>query len=265
MTQTKSRKLKSWQKVAIGAAIVASLIILAQLTGALAKVSELTEFLQNALVATLGWIDSLGALAPIAYIAIYIVAAVLFISGAVLTLGSGVIFGVIQGSIYTSIAATLGATAAFLVGRYFARNWVAKKIEGNPRFKAIDSAVAKEGWKIVLLTRLSPIFPFVLLNYAYGITNVKLRDYFLASWAGMLPGTVMYVYIGSLAKDIATLGAESEAADTVQWIIRIVGFAATVGVTLYVTKVARKALNSQIAEEVNPNEIPEIREDETAL
>src|SRR6266853_3300553 len=148
-------------------------------------------------------IRGLGPLAPIAFVAIYILACVLFLPGSILTIGAGVIFGVVRGSIYVSIAATLGATAAFLVGRYFARDWIAKKLEGNAKFKAIDEAVGREGWKIVLLTRLSPVFPFNLLNYAYGLTRVRLRDYFFASWIGMIPGTILFVYIGSLSGDLA--------------------------------------------------------------
>ncbi|MGC2277764.1 MAG: TVP38/TMEM64 family protein, partial [Candidatus Binatus sp.] len=121
---------------------------------------------------TLDWIRGLGALAPVAFIAIYIVACVAFLPGSILTIGAGVIFGVVRGSIYVSIAATLGATAAFLVGRYVARDWVSKRLEGNAKFKAIDEAVGREGWKMVFLTRLSPVFPFNLLNYAYGLTRV---------------------------------------------------------------------------------------------
>jgi uncharacterized membrane protein YdjX (TVP38/TMEM64 family) len=151
----------------------------------------------------LEWIRGLGPLAPIVFIAIYIVACVAFLPGSILTIGAGVIFGVVRGSIYVSIAATLGATAAFLVGRYLARGWVSEKLEGNPKFKAIDQAVGKEGWKIVFLTRLSPVFPFNLLNYAYGLTSVSLRDYVLASWVGMIPGTILYVYIGALSGDVA--------------------------------------------------------------
>src|SRR6266852_7324092 len=159
----------------------------------------------------LDWIRGLGALAPIAFIAIYIAACVLFLPGSILTIVAGVIFGVVRGSIYVSIAATLGATAAFIVGRYFARDWIARKLEGNPKFKAIDEAVGREGWKIVILTRLSPVFPFNLLNYAYGLTQVRLRDYFFASWAGMIPGTIQYVYIGSLTGDLARVaGGNSE-------------------------------------------------------
>ena len=153
----------------------------------------------------------------------------------------------VTGSILVSISSVLGATTAFLVGRYFARGLIAKKIEGNARFSAIDNAVAEEGWRIVGLTRLSPIFSFSLLNYAYGLTRVSLKEYVLASWIGMMPGTVMYVYIGSLAGDIATLGTETaEAPSAAQWTINVVAFIATVLVTVYVTKIAKKALAEKI-------------------
>jgi uncharacterized membrane protein YdjX (TVP38/TMEM64 family) len=190
----------------------------------------------------LEWIAALGPIAPLVFIAIYIVACVMFIPGSILTLGAGFLFGVVWGSICVSIAATLGATAAFLIGRYLARGWVARRLEGNPRFKAIDSAVAREGWKIVLLTRLSPIFPFNLLNYAYGLTRVRLRDYFLASWIGMLPGTVMFVYFGSLAGDVARIGSGRGARTPAQWALYGIGLAATITVALYVTRISRRAL-----------------------
>lgn len=214
------------------------------------------EWLRNALQ----WIDSLGAVGAIAFILLYIIATVAFLPGSILTLGAGVVFGVVLGSFYVFIGATLGATSAFLVGRYVARGWVAKKIEGNKKFRAIDEAVGREGLKIVLLTRLSPIFPFNLLNYAYGITGVSLKDYVIGS-VGMIPGTIMYVYIGSLAGSLATIGTEAQPANpTVQWAIRIIGFIATVAVTLYVTKVARKALEEEVLEPednqpkpINPN------------
>jgi uncharacterized membrane protein YdjX (TVP38/TMEM64 family) len=198
------------------------------------------------LLNTLQWIDSLGAWAAIAFMLLYIVATVAFLPGSILTLGAGVVFGVILGSIYVFMGATLGATTAFLVGRYLARGWVAKKIAGNQSFKSIDEAVGKEGLKIVILTRLSPVFPFNLLNYAYGITNVSLKDYVIGS-LGMIPGTITYVYIGSLAGSLATLGtATNQANPTLQWAIRIIGLIATVVVTIYVTKIARKALNEAI-------------------
>jgi len=201
---------------------------------------------QQLLKEALDWIDGLGAWGPVAFVALYILACVLFIPGSALTLGAGVLFGVINGSIVVSIASTLGATLAFLVGRYLARDAIAAKTKGNAKFAAIDKAVAQEGWKIVGLTRLSPIFPFNLLNYAFGLTQVKLKDYFLASWIGMMPGTVMYVYIGSLAGDLATLGAGGRAKSAGEWALYIVGLLATVAVTVYVTRIARKALSQRV-------------------
>lgn len=196
------------------------------------------DLLQNALE----WIESLGILGGITFIALYILATVAFLPGSILTLGAGVVFGVVLGAVYVFIGATLGAIAAFLIGRYWARGWVSQKIASNPKFAAIDKAVAAEGLKIVLLTRLSPIFPFNLLNYAFGVTGVSLKDYVLGA-IGMIPGTVLYVYIGSLAGNLAQIGTEDQPTNlSVQWAIRIVGFVATVAVTVYVTHLARKAL-----------------------
>jgi uncharacterized membrane protein YdjX (TVP38/TMEM64 family) len=198
--------------------------------------------LQNAL----HWINGLGTLGGIAFIGIYIIATVAFLPGSILTLGAGVIFGVILGSLYVFIGATLGATAAFLVGRYLARGWVTNKIADNKKFAAIDKAVSKEGLKIVLLTRLSPIFPFNLLNYALGITGVSLQDYFLGS-VGMIPGTIMYVYIGSLAGNLAFIGSEGKPDNMIlHWVIKIIGLIATIVMTIYVTNIAKKALENDI-------------------
>lgn len=201
-------------------------------------------FLQNAL----DWIQGLGAVGAFVFIGLYIVATVAFLPGSLLTLGGGFVFGVLQGSLYVFVGATTGAIAAFLVGRYLARGWVAGKIAGNEKFAAIDEAVGREGFKIVLLTRLSPVFPFNLLNYAFGLTGVSLRDYALGS-VGMIPGTVMYVYIGSLAQNLATLGQGTPLdpqTQLLQWVLRIVGFAATVAVTVYITRVARNALSKTV-------------------
>ncbi len=196
----------------------------------------------------LEWIEGLGAIGAVAFIGIYIVATVAFLPGSILTLGAGVVFGVWLGALYVFIGATLGATAAFLVGRYLARNWVAKKIANNDKFNAIDRAVGKEGLKIVLLTRLSPIFPFNLLNYAFGLTGVSIRDYVIGS-LGMIPGTLTYVYIGSLAGNLALIGTATQTTNpTLQWTIRIVGFIATIAVTVYITRIAKQALNELTVE-----------------
>lgn len=206
---------------------------------------------QQWLLDALQWIDNLGELGAIAFIILYIIATIAFLPGSILTLGGGVVFGVVLGSLYVFIGAAIGATLAFLVGRYIARDWVAAKIQGNKKFRAIDEAVGREGLKIVLLTRLSPVFPFNLLNYAYGVTKVSLKDYFIGS-VGMIPGTILYVYIGSLAGNIATIGADTPSNPTVEWTIRIIGFIATVAVTIYVTKIARKALDTEVLEQAEP-------------
>lgn len=234
-------KMMAWLVIgAISFLLVAS-PALAQSTGSSVGFNP-----QDLLRSALQWIESVGIIGGIAFIAIYIIATVAFLPGSILTLGAGVVFGVLLGAVYVFVGATLGAIAAFLVGRYLARGWISKKIEGNQKFAAIDKAVAKEGFKIVLLTRLSPVFPFNLLNYAFGITGVSLRDYALGS-VGMIPGTIMYVYIGSLAGDLARIGTESQPTNpTIQWAIRIIGFIATVAVTVYVTRIARKALAEKV-------------------
>lgn len=253
MTHIYAKKFKKRFQVAFLTLLVASVAIaITAFTPSPAFAQGATNGLgfnpQEGLRNALQWIDSLGAVGAIAFILLYIIATVAFLPGSILTLGAGLVFGIVLGSLYVFVGATLGATAAFLVGRYLARGWVAKKIETNEKFQAIDKAVGREGFKIVLLTRLSPIFPFNLLNYAYGITAVSLRDYVIAS-VGMIPGTIMYVYIGSLAGSLATVGTNAQPANpTLQWAIRILGFIATVAVTLYVTKIARKALEAEVLE-----------------
>jgi uncharacterized membrane protein YdjX (TVP38/TMEM64 family) len=194
--------------------------------------------LHNALV----WVQGLGATSAIAFIAIYVAVTLLFLPAALLTLGAGVVFGVVAGSIYVFVGATIGATLAFLIARYLARGWVERRIAGNEKFRVIDRAIARAGFKIVLLTRLSPLFPFNLLNYALGVTKVSLKDYLLG-FVGMIPGTVMYVYIGSLAGSLAidTAGQSPETQIT-QLALKIIGLIATVAVTVYVTRIARLAL-----------------------
>ncbi len=232
-------KAGAWPRIAL--AIVAVVVAVVVLFVA-ARYFQVQKLLKN----SLDWVAGLGPFGPIIFIGIYIVACVLLIPGSILTLGAGFVFGVVKGTVIDSVAATLGATCAFLVGRYLARGWVARIIDANPKFKAIDEAVAREGWKIVGLVRLSPVFPFNLLNYMFGLTKVSLRHYFFASWVGMLPGTVMYVYIGSLAGDLATLGAGGRARSPAEWALYVLGLAATIVVTVYVTRLARHALEKKV-------------------
>ena len=221
--------------------IIIVLVVIAALVVA-AKSFDLQQGFRD----MLAWISGLGPLAPLIFIALYIVICVLLLPGFIVTLGAGVLFGVVKGSIAVSIGSTLGATCAFLIGRYLARNWVSGKIAGNKKFKAIDEAVASQGWKIVLLTRLSPIFPFNLLNYAFGLTKVSLKHYFFASWVGMIPGTIMFVYVGSLAGDLAKLGTGQRTRTTGEWVLYGVGLLATLAVTIFVTRIAKKALATRI-------------------
>jgi uncharacterized membrane protein YdjX (TVP38/TMEM64 family) len=237
VADSNTRKTSNLLKIGAIVVVIATLIFIAKKFN-----------FQELLIQALNWISSLGIWGVFAFISIYAIATVLFIPGSLLTLGAGVLFGVVFGSIYVSLGSIIGATLAFLIGRYFAKDWVDKKLETQPKFKAVDRAISKEGWKIVGLLRLAPIFPFILLNYGLGVTQVSLKDYFFASWIGMIPGTIMYVYLGSLAGNLATLGSSSQQSSPVQWIIRIIGLLATVAVTVYVTKVAQKALSSQIDE-----------------
>jgi len=160
--------------------------------------------------------------------------------------GGRLLFGVFGGTITVSIGSTLGACAAFLVGRTVARKWIAEKVEKNKKFAAIDKAVGEQGFKIVLLTRLSPIFPFNLLNYAFGLTKVPFWHYALASWIGMLPGTVMYVYFGSAARSLAAVAAGEIEGGAAQQLFFWIGLVATILVAMFVTHVARKALKESL-------------------
>jgi uncharacterized membrane protein YdjX (TVP38/TMEM64 family) len=199
----------------------------------------------------LEWVPTLGAWAPLVFILGYAVATVAFIPGSLLTLAAGAIFGLLRGTLYALLGATLGAAGAFLVARYLARGAIERKLAGNARFAAIDRAVGKEGLKIVALLRLSPVFPFNLLNYALGLTGVPFLHYLAASIA-MLPGTLLYVYYGKAAGSLAAIaggagGAKTERG-TAYWITLGIGLAATVVVTTFVTRLAGKALRQQIGE-----------------
>ncbi len=188
------------------------------------------------------WVDGLGALGPMVFILGYIGATVAFIPGSVLSLAAGAIFGLGEGVVYVMTGATLGASLAFLLARYVAREAVEQRIAGNAKFAAVDRAVGREGFKIVLLLRLSPVFPFNLLNYGLGLTQVRFRDYVLAS-IGMLPGSFLYTYSGFLVGDVIRLaGGVGPERGPLYYVVVGIGLMAAVGVTLLVTKTARRAI-----------------------
>jgi uncharacterized membrane protein YdjX (TVP38/TMEM64 family) len=201
------------------------------------------------LLGFLQWAEGLGTWGLVLMAAAFTPACLLFLPGSPISLGAGAIYGVVPATIAMSIGSTIGATAAFLAGRTLARGLIEERIARHPKFAAIDRAVAEQGFKIVLLTRLSPAFPFNLLNYAFGLTRVRLRDYVLASWIGMFPGTVMYVYLGSAVKNLAALVAGDFEGGLAQQVLFFIGLLATVVVTVFVTRVAKRALDQAVAQQ----------------
>jgi len=185
------------------------------------------------------WVEGLGFWAPLVFILGYAVGTVAFAPGSLLTLASGAIFGLFWGTVYAWTGATLGACAAFLIARYLARGWIESKIEGKPRFQSLDHSIGRDGGKIVALLRLAPIFPFVLLNYALGLTKVRFVHYALACFA-MVPGTLLYVYYGHIGK--ALLAGQKTVWD---WVLQVAGLLAVVLVTVIITKKARAALAAE--------------------
>jgi uncharacterized membrane protein YdjX (TVP38/TMEM64 family) len=186
----------------------------------------------------------LGAWAPAAFVLGYIFAAVAFVPGSILTLAAGAVFGLWKGTVLAFVAATLGAAAAFLVSRHLARDFVHGRLVGDPRVAAIDRAIGEHGRKIVFLLRLSPVFPFNLLNYALGLTTVRFTDYLIAS-LGMLPGTFLYVYYGKLVGDVARLAGPNPVWGTPGYYALLgIGLGATIAVTTIVTRAARRTLRA---------------------
>ena len=192
------------------------------------------------------WVDGLGAWGPAVFIVGYALAVAAFVPGSLLTLAGGAIFGLVRGTAFVFAGATLGACGAFLIARYLARRVVERRLGANPRFAAIDRAIAREGRKIVFLLRLSPVFPFSLLNYALGLTRVRFVDYLVAS-LGMLPGTLLYVYGGKVIGDVAAIAAGARPPlGPGGWALLALGLIATAVVTAVVTRTAKKALSEEI-------------------
>jgi uncharacterized membrane protein YdjX (TVP38/TMEM64 family) len=187
-----------------------------------------------------------GGLGVAVFFAAYVVATVVLLPGSLLTLAAGFAYGPVWGLAIASPASVAGATCAFLLGRTVLRGWAARKVAASPRARAIDAAVEREGFKLVLLLRLSPLIPFNLLNYALSVTRVRLAAYVLASFIGMLPVTALYVYLGSLAPAAAELSTASRSGGGTRTILYVVGLLATVAVVVIVTRTARRALDVQL-------------------
>jgi uncharacterized membrane protein YdjX (TVP38/TMEM64 family) len=194
------------------------------------------------LLSIVAHIQSLGPAAPIAFIAIYALAVVALVPASLLTIAGGAVFGLIRGVIYGLIGATLGSTAAFLLGRYGARRLVAKRLAGMPRFVAIEQAVSARGRRIVFLLRLSPVVPFNFLNYALGLTTISVWDFVFGS-LGTLPGAFVYTYAGKVTGEALALAGQAQVPKNASYYaVLVAGLVATVAATTVVTRTARRAL-----------------------
>jgi uncharacterized membrane protein YdjX (TVP38/TMEM64 family) len=214
-----------------GVAIVAGVIALA----------AAAHFLPVArgLAALEHWVRGHGLLGAVVYAGVYVLAALLFVPGSVLTLAAGAIFGALWGTLLVSLASTTAAALAFLIARHVARAAVERMAHRDRRFAALDQAIREGGWRIVVLLRLSPVVPFSLSNYLYGLTPVDFGPYVLASWAAMLPATVLYVSLGAAGR--AAAGGHRRPAE---WVLIGAGIAASLVATVMITRAARSRLQA---------------------
>ena len=179
---------------------------------------------------------SSGPVGYLGFILIYIVSTVMMLPGSPLTFTAGALFGFWKGLILVSLSSTLGATCAFMVSRYLMRKSIEKRVLKNKKFQSIDNEINEQGWKIVILARLSPIIPFFLLNYALGITKIRFIHFIFASWIGMIPGTIVYVLMGTMGGAFIN-GKKS----SFEWVLLGIGLIATILVTLLISKIIKKS------------------------
>jgi uncharacterized membrane protein YdjX (TVP38/TMEM64 family) len=192
------------------------------------------------------WAKGKGAAGGAIYAVFYIIGTGFFFPGLPLTLGAGFLYGAIIGTLVVSPASVAGATLAFPIARYVARGWVTRRLKKYPQAAAIDRAIEKNGFKTVVLLRLQPVLPFNILNYALGLTSIRLRDYMLASWIGMFPATVLYVYLGSVMNDISDLLRGRPNSGMAGRLLLWGGLAAIVVLVWWLGRVAKKALREEM-------------------
>lgn len=189
-------------------------------------------------------IAAMGPWGPVLLVLAYVAACMFAIPVWPLTLGAGFLFGLLWGIVTVSIGSTIGATMAFLLSRYVARGWVARRMAAQLAFRTADEAIARQGFKIVLLLRLSPAFPFNVLNFALGLTAVPLKWYVLASWLGMLPGTLMYVYLGTAARSVRDVLTGETQLSQLHYVAFSVGLVATILTAIVLARIARDAIRA---------------------
>ena len=185
------------------------------------------------------WIESLGVWGYVLFAGVYILACVVLAPGTPLTIAAGLVFGLGRGFVVVVIAATIGAALAFLVARYVVRDKVKRALQGKPKFAAVEKAISEDGWKVVLLLRLSPLVPFNLQNYFFGVTEVKFWHFVAATFVGIMPGCLLFLYIGAAGQALSGGGGEWGAP---QWVFFGVGLLATILVAVIVGKKAKEKL-----------------------
>ena len=197
-------------------------------------------------VALVDWAQAHQAAGALVYILCVVLATVLFVPGSGSMMIAGYLFGFSFGTLVSAIAITLGAQCAFLSGRLIARDWIAQKVAGNPRLAAIEAGLREEAFVIVVLTRLSLVMPFNLLNYAYGITSVRGSVHLLATGAGMLAPVALYVYLGTLARDIGQILSGEATPTTLDYWIAAAGIIAIITLTWVMHRAASRALERHL-------------------
>lgn len=228
------------------------LILLAVIAGF--TLGTLDQTLADWAARLLTYVRGLGAWGPVVIVVTMMVVCVTSLPGAPLTLGCGFLFGVWKGTLIATAGATLGASAAYVLGRTFARNWVKRSISRRARFARLDRATQHHGFTIVLLSRLSPLFPFNLLNYAFSVTAVKFRDYFVATMIGVIPACFVWVYMGTFMKTIAEVATGKVDPATVKPWVLVLSLVITLIAMVILAYVAKKMLARALAEEITPEE-----------
>lgn len=219
---------KYWKWIALGMILVAF--------SAVASFLPLVDWI----ISMSAWMKQLGPFGVVVFALFYALATLFLVPGSVRTIAAGMIFGLALGTLAAWSGALLGASLAFLIGRHLARARIEALTQGNETFLAIDDAIGRHGWKIVGLLRLSPLIPFNLSNYFYGITKVGFLPYLLASAIGMLPGSLLYAYLGAAGQVGLTGGAIQR--HPLQYAFFGLGLLITIGVMIWVGRVAKRSL-----------------------
>jgi len=226
------------RRLKLGLKILIVCVILAAAYGA-----HKYEWLQK----TVHWVESFGRGEPLVFFGIYVLTSILFMPSIFFSFAGGFLFGIVGGTALSVVGIATGATIAFLIGRYIARSKVENYCQHYRKFQLIDHAIHKKGWKVILLARLTPIFPFLIANYGFGLTQLKVRHYFMASLIGSIPGTAVIVYAGSLAGSLNSADRVSAIRTPAEWLILIVGLACTMILAWYMKRFASQALRKDIA------------------